>query len=160
MKPAKPISTEDALKGIPFESGRRTITDADIVNFCGVSGDYSVAHADDHAMRETPYGGVIAHGMLVMSVASALADIARPFPLDVSYGYEKVRFLSAVKPGDTIRVRQTVQGLRPYSKNPDKMLYDILYEVVTTHEKVVCACTHILLGPRIETSQVGKASWL
>lgn len=149
MKPAKPISIEDALKGVPFDSGRRTVTEADIINFCGVSGDYSVAHADRHAMRETPYGDIIAHGMLIMSIASALADIARPFPLDLSYGYEKVRFISAVKAGETIRVRQTVQGTRAYPKDPTKAFYDISYEIVTSEEKVVCACTHILLGPRI-----------
>lgn len=153
MKPAKPISIDDALKGVPFDSGRRTVTETDIINFCGISGDYSVAHADDHAMRETPYGGIIAHGMLVMSIASALADIARPFPLDLSYGYEKVRFISAVKAGDTLRVRQTLTGTRPYPKNPDKILYDIQYEVVTTEEKVVCACLHILLGPRLDAGR-------
>ena len=151
MKPQKPTTVADALAGIPFDSGRRTITEADIVNFCGLSGDYSVAHADDHAMRETPYGGIIAHGMLVMSVASALADIARPFPLDVSYGYEKVRFLGAVKAGDTLRVRQTVKSLKPYPKNTEKTIYEILYEVLTTEDKTVCACTHILLGPKPTT---------
>lgn len=149
MKPATPASIEDIFKGIPFDSGRRTVTAADITNFCGLSGDYSVAHADEPAMQQTPYGGVIAHGMLVMSIASALADIARPFPLDLSYGYEKVRFIAAVKPGDTIRVRQTLKETRPYPKNPDKAFYDIQYEVLTADDQLVCVCTHVLLGPRI-----------
>lgn len=149
MKPAKPVQTAEALSGTPFDSGRRTVTEADIVNFCGLSGDYSVAHADAPAMKETPYGGIIAHGMLVMSIASALADIARPFPLDLSYGYEKVRFIQAVLPGDTIFVRQQVLGQRPYRKDETKTFYDISYEVRTTDGRVVCACTHILLGPKI-----------
>lgn len=149
MKPEKPTTVEDALAGKPFVSGRRTVTDADIVNFCGVSGDYSPAHADEAHMRTTPFGGRIAHGMLVMSIASALADIARPFPLDVSYGYERVRFLGPVMAGDTVFVVQTVQGTRPYVKDESKALYDILYEVKTTDNRLVCVNTHVLLGPKI-----------
>lgn len=149
MKPAKPVTIPEALSGAPFDSGRRTVTEADVVNFCGLSGDYSVAHADTPAMKETPYGGIIAHGMLVMSIASALADIARPFPLDLSYGYEKVRFIHAVLPGDTLFVRQQVLGQRPYAKDASKAFYDISYEVRTVEGKVVCACTHILLGPAV-----------
>jgi acyl dehydratase len=149
MKPEHPTTVEDALSGKPFASGRRTVTDADIVNFCGVSGDYSPAHADEAYMKTTPYGGRIAHGMLVMSIASALADIARPFPLDVSYGYEKVRFLGPVMAGDTLYVLQTVKGARPYPKDDSKAFYDILYEVKTSDDRLVCVNTHVLLGPKI-----------
>lgn len=150
MKPEKPISIADALAGVPFVSGRRTVTDADIVNFCGISGDYSPTHADEALMRTTPYGGRIAHGMLIMSIASALADIARPFPLDVSYGYERVRFLGAVKAGETLAVIQTVKAIRDYPKDASKAFYDILYEIKSVEEdRLVCATTHILLGPKV-----------
>ena len=148
MKPTETISIEDALKGVPFESARRTIAESDIVNFCGVSGDYSPAHADEAYMSGTEYGGRIAHGLLIMSAASSLADLARPFPADVSYGYENVRVLGAVKSGDTIRVRQTVKAIRPYPKREEKVLFDVLYEVLTVDDRLVCVSTHILLGPR------------
>jgi len=51
----------------------RTVTETDIVNFAGLSGDYMQIHTDEEFAKGTPYGKRIAHGLLVMAIASGLA---------------------------------------------------------------------------------------
>ena len=85
----------------------RTITETDIVNFAAFSGDWYPLHTDREYAKNTQFGERIAHGMLVLSVASGL------IPLDdmaiiAFYGLDKVRFLSPTKIGDTIHVELEV----------------------------------------------------
>jgi 3-hydroxybutyryl-CoA dehydratase len=89
----------------------KTVGESDVYLFAGITGDLSPNHVDEEAMRSTPYGGRIAHGALLvgyMSRASTLiCDQCQPlmethFP--VSLGYDKVRFLAAVRIGDTITI--------------------------------------------------------
>ena len=61
-----------------FASSARTITEADIVNFAGVSGDFNPIHTDHEFARTTPWRKPIAHGMLVFSVAVGLAVATPP----------------------------------------------------------------------------------
>jgi len=51
----------------------RTVTEGDIVNFAGLSGDYTQIHTDTQYAKNTPFGKRVAHGLLVMSIASGLA---------------------------------------------------------------------------------------
>ena len=55
-----------------FVTAGRTITEADVVDFAGLSGDYNSLHVDEEFARTTPFGGRIAHGLLVVAVASGL----------------------------------------------------------------------------------------
>ncbi len=155
MKPPNPVTTEEALSGQPFESARRTITAADITNFCGISGDFAAPHIDAHTMALTEYGGIIAPGLLVVSVATGLADAARPIVAHSSYGYEKMRFLRGVRPGTTIRVRQTVEDFRP-AKISENILMDIRYEVLDQDDSLVATWIHILYAPRPSEEQMKR----
>lgn len=89
----------------------KTVGESDVYLFAGITGDLAPNHVDEEAMRQTPYGGRIAHGALLvgyMSRASTLVQdkcpdlMATHFP--VSLGYDRVRFIKAVLIGDTITV--------------------------------------------------------
>ena len=90
--------------GEVWESKGRTITEADIVNFAGVSGDYYPLHMDREYAEATQFGGRIAHGMLVLSVATGLMNFTEGV-IVAFYGMDKIRFVSPTFIGDTIKVR-------------------------------------------------------
>ena len=87
---------------------RRTITEADIVNFAGISGDTFYAHVDDIAAKESPlFGARVAHGYFVIAAAAGLFVDPAPGPVLANYGLEGLRFIKPVYIGDTIHVRLT-----------------------------------------------------
>lgn len=79
----------------------RTITEADIVLFAGVSGDNNAVHLNDEFARGTPFGGRIAHGMLTASVISAAIANRLPGPGTIYLG-QQLSFRAPVRPGDTV----------------------------------------------------------
>lgn len=110
----KPLYYEDLEIGMMFETPGRTITEADIVNFAGVSGDFYSIHTDEEFSKRTIFGGRVAHGLLTLSVVTGLwfrTGIFEP-TLIAFYGIENLRFLKPVKPGDTIKARLTVVDKR------------------------------------------------
>lgn len=116
---ANDIFWEDIQEGMTVQSPGRTMTEADIVNFAGLSGDFNIIHTDAEFSQGTPFGQRIAHGLLGLSIASGL--VSR------SPGAEQHRlvaflgmtwdFRNPVFIGDTIHVVQTVAGKRP-TKRP------------------------------------------
>jgi acyl dehydratase len=64
---------EEFEVGLEIRTGARTITETDIVNFAGLSGDFNFIHINAVAAADTPFGGRVAHGMLVASIATGLA---------------------------------------------------------------------------------------
>lgn len=85
----------------------KTITDADIVLFAGVSGDSNAVHTDDEFAATTAFGGRIAHGFLTASVISAAIANRLPGPGTVYLG-QQLAFRAPVRPGDTVRATVTV----------------------------------------------------
>lgn len=79
----------------------RTITEADIVLFAGVSGDNNAVHLNDEFARTTAFGGRIAHGMLSASVISAAIANRLPGPGTIYLG-QQLKFRAPVRPGDTV----------------------------------------------------------
>jgi acyl dehydratase len=102
----------DIQVGDTTETGGRTITEADVVNFAGVSGDFNHLHLDEEAMQESMFGERIAHGMLVLSAATGLLWQNRtPEERDAVvafYGMDDVRFRGPVFFGDRIHVELEV----------------------------------------------------
>lgn len=86
---------------------RRTMTEADIVNFAGISGDFFYAHMDDVAARDSLFEKRVAHGYFVLSAAAGLFVDPAPGPVLANYGLENLRFVKPVYIGDTIQVRLT-----------------------------------------------------
>lgn len=86
---------------------RRTVTEADISAFGGISGDYFYMHFDEIAARASPFGRRIAHGYFVLSAAAGLFVHPAEGPVLANYGLEKLRFIKPVGIGDTIQARLT-----------------------------------------------------
>ena len=98
---------EELEIGETLVTHRRTITEADVVNFAGISGDFFYAHMDDIAARESIFERRVAHGYFVISAAAGLFVDPAPGPVLANYGLENLRFVKPVYVGDTIRVRLT-----------------------------------------------------
>ena len=101
---------EDCEPGRVLRSARRTLTEADIVAFAGLSGDFNPIHLDELHAAATPMRGRIAHGMLVMSIASGLAVQLGVFHETlVALAGMDIQWQSPVRAGDTLGVRLEVQ---------------------------------------------------
>ncbi len=98
---------EDLRVGESLLTHRRTVTEADIVAFGGISGDYFYMHFDDIAAKDSPFGQRIAHGYFVLSAAAGLFVSPAPGPVLANYGLDTLRFVKPVAIGDTIQARLT-----------------------------------------------------
>ena len=98
---------EELQPGDSLLTPRRTMTEADIVNFACLSGDHFYAHMDKIASAESIFGERVVHGYFVLSAAAGLFVDAGVGPVIANYGLENLRFIEPVKPGDTIQVRLT-----------------------------------------------------
>ena len=90
----------------------RTLTEADIVLFAGISGDTNPVHINEEFASETMFSGRIAHGMLTASFISTVIGTRLPGPGAI-YLSQTLRFRAPVRVGDTIRARATVTELFP-----------------------------------------------
>jgi 3-hydroxybutyryl-CoA dehydratase len=101
---------EDFQVGSEYVTRGRTITEADVVNFAGLSGDFIELHTNEEYAKKTPFGRRIAHGLLTLSIASGLMVRMNLTPDTVLafYGIDKLRFTKPVFPGDTIHVKKRV----------------------------------------------------
>src|SRR6185295_9924099 len=95
---------DDVGVGQEWESGGRTITEADVVNFAGISGDFNPIHMDHHFAQSTPFRRPIAHGLLVFSVASGLGLFSPPMRTLAILSVREWHFRDPVFFGDTIHV--------------------------------------------------------
>jgi oxepin-CoA hydrolase/3-oxo-5,6-dehydrosuberyl-CoA semialdehyde dehydrogenase len=100
---------EDLQIGDSLLTHRRTVGEADIVAFGGLSGDYFYMHFDEIAAKESPFGKRIAHGYFVLSAAAGLFVSPAPGPVLANYGLDTLRFVKPVGIGDTIRARLTAK---------------------------------------------------
>jgi oxepin-CoA hydrolase/3-oxo-5,6-dehydrosuberyl-CoA semialdehyde dehydrogenase len=100
---------EDLQIGDSLLTHRRTVGEADIVAFGGLSGDYFYMHFDEIAAKESVFGKRIAHGYFVLSAAAGLFVSPAPGPVLANYGLDTLRFVKPVGIGDTIRARLTAK---------------------------------------------------
>jgi acyl dehydratase len=106
--------------GEEYLSPGRTVTEADIVAFAGLSGDYNVLHTDEEFMKGTPFGRRIAHGLLGLAIQAGLGQRATPVqPATIAFLGLTWRFEKPIFIGDTIRVRMRVAEKRATSR-PDR----------------------------------------
>ena len=105
---------EEFEPGQKIKSAGRTITESDIVDFAGLSGDYTQIHTDAEYSRSTPLGERIAHGLLGLSIASGLAVQTGVLEGTVIVFREvnEWKFIKPVHIGDTIHVEMEVKETR------------------------------------------------
>lgn len=90
----------------------RTITDTDLRNFSGVSGDTNPMHLNEEYARSTPFKGCIVHGFLTASLLSTVIGTKLPGP-GCLYVNQTLRFKAPVYVGDTVYAKATVTALQP-----------------------------------------------
>jgi len=93
---------DDVSVGQEWRSPGRTITEADVVGFAGLSGDFNPMHVDHAFARTTAFGRPIAHGLLVLSVAAGLSMFAPPMRTIAFMQLREWHFREPVFVGDTI----------------------------------------------------------
>jgi acyl dehydratase len=130
-------------QGERFEGGARTVTETDIVNFAGVSGDFAPIHTNEQFASKTRYGTRIAHGLLTLSIVTTLVGSGRPFRAVASYGYEGLRFVGVVRPGDTVSVQGEIIDAR--AKDDDQAIVTVHYEAKNQSDDLIMVCDHLLL---------------
>jgi acyl dehydratase len=101
---AQHLYFDDVEVGQQWESLGRTLTEADIVNFAGLSGDFNPIHIDHEFARSTPFRQPIAHGLLVLSLASGLSVLNPPMRTLAVLYLRDWQFKEPVFIGDTLRV--------------------------------------------------------
>ncbi|MFC4770258.1 MaoC/PaaZ C-terminal domain-containing protein [Effusibacillus consociatus] len=134
---------EEYEVGEQWVSRGRTLTESDIVNFAGVSGDFYVLHTDAEYAKGTPFGQRIAHGMLVLSISTGLMDFF-PGKVLAFYGIDQLRFTAPTFIGDTVHVEMEL--LEKHERRSGGLLV-VKHEVKKqTGEPVIVGTLKILVG--------------
>lgn len=122
----------------------RTITEADIVNFAGVSGDFGDVHVSREAAEKTAFGRRIAPGNMVHAIAET---IGIDWTVEAfSYGHDSIRFVNPVFIGDTITVHTEVTDVDDYDEEFGRVVNT--YTVTNQRDETVLVDDHILLVKR------------
>ena len=154
--------TFDELEvGDALVTARRTVTEADVVNFAGVSGDFFYAHMDDIAARDSLFERRVAHGYFVLSAAAGLFVDPAPGPVLANYGLESLRFVKPVYPGDTIQATLTVKQKTAKEKKEGQppqgvVAWDV--EVKNQNDEAVAVYTILTLVQREEAASPRDSS--
>ncbi len=120
----------EALEIGMVESFSKTVTEADVYAFAGITGDFYGVHVDEEFAKKTRYGTRIAHGALLVGfISTVMAKMSSkiPPPGGVSYRYD-VKFTAPVKFGDTITTE-----LRCIEKNPAKK--EVIFQASSTNQR-------------------------
>jgi len=136
-------SLADLAIGDTIASAPRTVTLADIEHFAEFTGDTFYAHTDREAAEKNPlFGGIVAHGYLVVSLAAGLFVDPAPGPVLANFGVDNLRFLTPVKADDTIAVTLTVKQITPRT-NAD--YGEVRWDAVVTNAEGEVAATYDVL---------------
>lgn len=128
---------EDFEIGQEFETSTRTVTEADIVNFAGLSGDYNLIHVDEEFAKKTIFQGRIAHGLLGLAIGSGLfASMGLMKDTGIAFLGLTWKFTGPIKIGDTIGVKIKVAEKRE-TKAPDRGLVVLERKIVNQRGEVV-----------------------
>ena len=121
VPPPRGMYFEDFSVGQVLQTGRRTITSTDIVNFACLSGDFNDVHTNHEYCKTTPFGEPIAHGPLIYAIMGGLqyASGINDGTLLALLGIDNWRLINPVKHGDTIRMHSKVIDKKETSK-PDR----------------------------------------
>ncbi len=132
--------------GDVFISASRTVSEADIMTFAGMTGDNNEIHTSEAYAKTTAFGTRIAHGLLTLGIANGLYVRMGLFENSVMLEIKEWKIPKPVKLGDTIRLRLTIEDKRP-TKKPDKGICNMRYEVLNQNDEVVAGGLLIRMVP-------------
>ena len=136
--------TDFYLKIGDTTSFTKTVSESDVYQFAGITGDFSPNHVNKAYMEKSSYGRLIAHGALIVGFMSTvstqiIAHSREAEETPVSVGYDKVRFLKPVFLGDTITVAYTVSEIDVVRRRSTAGI-----EVTNQNDELVAVASHIL----------------
>jgi len=115
---------------------RRTITETDVVNFAGVSGDFHRYHMSEETMDDSQFGGRIAHGILVFAIAEAL--VVDQNPRSFTYGHEGLRYPNPTMIDDTLTARREVINKEEHDEDYGRVDYEYVAQNQDRETVFVC----------------------
>ncbi|WP_159618462.1 MaoC family dehydratase [Ruania rhizosphaerae] len=134
---------EDFAVGEVRRTLGRTVTEADVVLHAGQSGDFFPHHMDERwCVEEAGLGGRIAHGTLIITIAVGMTagDVN---PQAMSYGYDRIRFITPVLIGDTITVTAEITEVTDHPRRPELGRVDELVTVTNQRGDTVLSLVHL-----------------
>jgi len=147
----------DLHVGMSFRSPGRTITDADVVAFAGLTGDYSELHTSDVYARNSQFGRRVAHGMLGLAYAHGLMWPRTGELRETAIAFLGIgdwRFVGPIFIGDTIFVNYRIAELRDSRSRPTQAIATFDVEVVNQDGNVVQRGQKALLVSKVPLSAV------
>jgi oxepin-CoA hydrolase/3-oxo-5,6-dehydrosuberyl-CoA semialdehyde dehydrogenase len=127
---------EELNIGDTLITAKRTITEADIVNFANLSWDHFYAHTDHTSLKGTLFDKPVAHGYFIMSAAAGLFVDAKKGPVLLNYGIDELRFTKPVYAGSTIGVKLTVkEKIDQDKREPDEIAKGIVKWYVEVYDE-------------------------
>ena len=160
-KPRLGYRYEDLFVGMRFRSPGRTILDADLIGFAGLTGDYSELHTSDVYARASQFGRRVAHGMLGLAYAHGLmwARTGELRETAVAFlGIEDWRFLGPIFVGDTIFVDYELAELRDSRSRPTQAIATFDVSVVNQDGTVVQRGRKALLVSKVPLDAVAAST--
>jgi len=126
----------------------RTITEADVVHFAGISGDYNPLHTNEEFGKTTPFGGRIAHGVLVLAIATGQINQTGLFEgTALALLQQTIKYVGVVKFGDTIHLEFKIAEKKETSK-PDRGIITMENIVVNQNSQTVIEIQEVIMIKR------------
>ena len=150
----------DLHVGMSFRSPGRTINDADLVAFAGLTGDYSELHTSDVYAKSSEFGRRVAHGMLGLAYAHGLmwARTGELRETAIAFlGIDDWRFLQPIFIDDTIFVNYRIAELRDSKSRPTQAIATFDVEVVDQDDRVVQRGRKALLVSKVPLGAVATS---
>lgn len=143
-KPARYFEELEVGESASFPNAR-TITESDIANFAGLTGDFHPIHmSEEFATEETQFGGRIAHGQMIADITESIAAEENHYCF--SYGHEGTRFVKPVYPGDTLSASRELVDTEGYDEEYGQAVYK--YEATNQDGETVLVDRHLVLVKR------------
>ena len=156
MREARASFFEDFALGDVVESSTVTITEAHVVGWANLTGDWHPLHMDAvYAREEGPFGERVAHGPFVFAISVGLVERANILGRSVVawLGTDELRATKPVLIGDTLRVRVTVLETRLSRSTPSRGIVGLRYETLNQRDETVMACRYnVMIRTRSEAT--------
>lgn len=151
---------EDLHVGLAFRSPGRTITDADLVAFAGLTGDYSELHTSDVYAKSSQFGRRVAHGMLGLAYAHGLmwARTGELRETAVAFlGINEWKFIAPIFIGDTLFVNYAISELRDSNSRPTQAIATFDVQVVDQTGRLLQRGKKVLLVSKVPLEAIGAS---
>ncbi|NYZ17647.1 dehydratase [Azospirillum sp. RWY-5-1] len=161
QKPRLGYRYEDLHEGMRFRSPGRTITDADLIAFAGLTGDFSELHTSDVYARASQFGRRVAHGMLGLAYAHGLmwARTGELRETAIAFlGISDWKFVGPIFVGDTIFVNYTLAELRDSRSRPTQAIANFDVELVNQDGAVLQRGRKALLVSKVPLAAVAAST--